>query len=408
MEILFLTLEDIPNYDVSDMYADVMKVFIEKGHNVHTISPIAKKSKERTTLYHFGDSTVLRLVGNTTQNCNNLIKKGLATLLIGRRFIKAIKKYYKYKRFDLILYSTPPITFVDAIRYVKKRDKSKTYLMLKDIFPQNAVDLEMLSTKGISGIITRYFRAKEKKLYKISDAIGCMSPANVEYLLKHNKWIRTDCVNVCPNSLKIYPNPGDKNVMRKEWGLPEDKTLFIYGGNLGKPQGVDFIINCLQRMSKNENAYFVIAGGGTEALNLQESLKNNTNVKIFPKMPKETYDRLVSCCDIGMIFLDYRFTIPNFPSRLLSYTQFGLPVLSVTDENTDIGKIAEENAFGWRCSSNNEKQFVQIIEKILKDSQWVEYGYNAKNYHLNNYLPEHTYSAIMEKMGGICESSSNK
>lgn len=44
-----------------------------------------------------------------------------------------------------------------------------------------------------------YFRLREKQLYRNSDVIGCMSEANVEYLLKHNPELSADIVEVCPN-----------------------------------------------------------------------------------------------------------------------------------------------------------------------------------------------------------------
>lgn len=85
-------------------------------------------------------------------------------------------------KFDLILYSTPPITFTNVIKYVKRHNpKAMTYLMLKDIFPQNAVDIQMLSKTGLKGILYRWFRRKEKEMYRISDWIGCRA-RNVEYV----------------------------------------------------------------------------------------------------------------------------------------------------------------------------------------------------------------------------------
>lgn len=54
------------------------------------------------------------------------------------------------------------------------------------------------------------------------------------------------------------------------------------------------------------------------------------------------YDILVAACDVGMIFLDYRFSIPNFPSRLLSYVYAKLPVLACVEESADIGDIIEQ------------------------------------------------------------------
>ena len=80
-----------------------------------------------------------------------------------------------------VLWSHIP-TFKKVIDYFKKRDNATTFLLLKDIFPQNAVDLGILSKRGVKGIIYRFFRKKERDLYRISDYIGCMSPANVAYV----------------------------------------------------------------------------------------------------------------------------------------------------------------------------------------------------------------------------------
>ena len=133
---------------------------------------------------------VLRIkTGNITGNVN-IIEKGIATILIDKQFQKAIDRYYSDEKFDLILYPTPPITLVGTVAYLKKKCDAASYLLLKDIFPQNAVDLGMLSKTGIKGIIYKVFRSKEKRLYKISDHIGCMSPANVNYVLKHNKFVK--------------------------------------------------------------------------------------------------------------------------------------------------------------------------------------------------------------------------
>ena len=81
------------------------------------------------------------------------------------------------------------------------------------------------------------------------------------------------------------------------------------------------------------------------------------------------YNYLVTCaCDIGMIFLDYRFTIPNFPSRLLSYMQAKIPVLAVTDSSTDVGKVIVQGGFGWWCESNNKENFRNAIDHILSST----------------------------------------
>ena len=242
--------------------------------------------------------------------------------------------------------------------------------MLKDIFPQNSVDLGMMSTTGIKGLLYRYFRNKEKELYKISDKIGCMSQANVDYVIRHNPEIDSAKVEICPNAIEFrdLSLSGDQKIeMRKKYGIPLYKKVFVYGGNLGKPQGIPFIIDCLRAEKDNNDAFFLIVGSGTEYPKLEQFVNDEkpANVKLMPSLPKEDYDRMIAACDVGLIFLDHRFIIPNYPSRLLSYLQAGLPVLAATDPNTDIGKDIEKAGIGWWCESKDINAFVKCVEKTI-------------------------------------------
>lgn len=132
----------------------------------------------------------------------NIEEKGIGTLLIENQFKAAIKKHLSDVRFDLITYSTPTITFTNVVKYLKKKNLDAiSYLQLKAIFPQNAVDIGMFGEKSL---FNWFFRKKEKALYKVSDFIGCMSPANVEFVLKHNPEVKADRVSVAGDS-RITP-----------------------------------------------------------------------------------------------------------------------------------------------------------------------------------------------------------
>lgn len=370
MKILFLTLLDFDSLEDRNIYTDLLREFVKHGHSVCVISPVERRTGRKNELIKERRTRILKLqIGNVQKT--SLIEKGISTVTLEDRFIAGIKKYFSAIRFDLVLYSTPPITFCRAVEFVKRRDNAKTYLLLKDIFPQNAVDIGMMSKFGVKGLIYRYFRKKEKKLYAISDYIGCMSQANVDYVLKHNPEINPDIVEVCPNSVEVVDMRVDsatRSEMRRKYGIPLDKKVFVYGGNLGKPQGIPFLIKCLKSQIKNLEAYFLIVGDGTEFSVLEKFFKEQKpeNMKLMKRLPKEDQDQMVAACDVGMIFLDHRFTIPNFPSRLLSYMQAGIPVLAVTDPNTDIGKIIVEGGFGWWCESNSTETFGWAIEESMK------------------------------------------
>lgn len=402
MRVLFLSLLDFKTFGEQNIYADLLREFIKNGHDVYCISPVERRTGMKTHFAEHGHLLKLK-IGNIQKT--NIFEKGISTLMIERQFISAIKKYFSKVKFDLILYSTPPITFANVIKFVKKRDGAESYLMLKDIFPQNAVDLGMMSKTGIKGFIYRYFRSKEKRLYSYSDRIGCMSRANVNYLLEHNSDLSHDRVEVCPNCIETYNmrlSDEERKEMRRKYGLPESKKLFVYGGNLGKPQDVPFIIKCLQKCAEINDAYFVIAGSGTDRHLLERYLqeKRPAHVKLFEQLPKDEYDRMIACCDVGLIFLDHRFTIPNFPSRLLSYMQAGLPVLACTDAVTDIKETVVEGGFGVWCESNDADGFVNAVKSSCFENA------NLMGDLAEKYLKEHyDVSDAYKKITSFCQSA---
>lgn len=398
MKLLFMTLLDFNSIEERNIYTDLLREFRKHGHEVYVISPVERKQGQETHLIEENGATILKLkIGNTQKT--NIIEKGISTILLEPAFIRGIKKYFSNVKFDLILYSTPPITFCGAIEYVKKRDNAKTYLLLKDIFPQNAVDMGMLRKSGMKGILYRYFRNKEKKLYAISDRIGCMSQANVDYVIAHNKEINLKKVEICPNSIEVQDmsiSEEDKVAIRRKYDIPLDKKVFVYGGNLGKPQGIPFLIECLKSQLDNREAFFLIIGNGTEFSKLQNFFDESqpTNMKLMKSMPKDDYDRMIATCDVGMIFLDHRFTIPNFPSRLLAYMQAGLPVLACTDSNTDIGKVIVAGEFGWWCESNDMEEFCHLVSSVIKNKNTVLYSKSAVKYLKNHYSTVDAYRII--------------
>ena len=278
-----------------------------------------------------------------------------------------------------------------------------------------------------------------------------MSPANVEFIRKHNTFYPADRVEVAPNSISLTPSPSpngegssntqDEEKARREnekvyilrkYGLPLFVPIFIYGGNLGKPQGIDYLIKCLDANKHRKDCFFVVVGNGTEYsklkawfdshdfdLDLNHDLNNlnhnlhrkdngnesekvnvsdKVNVKLMERLPKEDYDMLVKYCDVGLIFLDHRFTIPNYPSRLLPYLENKRPIICATDVNTDIGRIAEKNGYGFWCESVKPEDFTALIDKMLLADRKAM-GERGYEFLCKNYTVQNTYDAIMKHFG---------
>ena len=403
MNVLFLTMvSGIANIETSGIYTDLMRKFCDTGHELYIIYPRERRLGLPTEVTNKGR---IHFLGVKTLNVTktNVLEKGIGQILLENQFKYALKRYFGNVIFDLVLYSTPPITFTKVIKYAKmKNQKALSYLLLKDIFPQNAVDLGMLSKRGLKGFLYRSFRKKEKELYRVSDYIGCMSPANVRYVLEHNPEVDPTIVEIAPNSYEVSSCSESLDVftvetIRRQYGLPIDKPIFIYGGNMGKPQGIPFLIECMKAVKNRKDCHFVIVGNGTEYPKLESFVKEYQpkTVSLFRHLPKDEYDRLANACDVGLIFLDYRFSIPNYPSRLLSYLMKRKPIIAVTDPNCDIGTLAEEYGYGFYSPSNSIETFVKSIDKMLI-SDMRQMGENGYRFFLENYTTEQTYEAIMK------------
>ena len=397
MNIIFLTLVEINSVEERGTYSDLLRKFRNEGHNITIVTPVERRKGISTNFKKKEDVSILQVKTFNIQK-TNIIEKGIGTLAFEYQFLSAIKKKLSDTKFDLLLYSTPPITFGKVIEFIKKRDNAYSYLLLKDIFPQNAIDMKMLKE---GGFIHKQFVKKEKKLYQISDTIGCMSPANVAFVLKHNPDVNPQKVEVNPNTIEPVTfnySEEEKSSIRMIYAVPVDKKVLVYGGNLGKPQGLVFLLETIKETT-NKDAFFLIVGDGTEFSRINTWFDHNqpTNAKLLQRLPKEDYDKLLAACDIGLIFLDKDFLIPNFPSRLLSYLEMNIPVLAATDPNTDIGDIIEANNCGFKVLAGDQKEMQAKLNKLLT-SNLSNLAENGKKLLYDNYTVDKSYDLIINKV----------
>ena len=376
MNILYLSAVPFKFDKNPSIYTDLIQELTGFGDKVTILSitsdlkpfQIKKISKKNIDLIYIGSFQLYNV---------NIFRKGLSILSLPFFMRRAIKGL-DLKKFEVVLYETPPITWAGIVKEIKKKNKIKSFLMLKDIFPQNAVDIGLMKKEGV---IFKYFKRKEKLLYEISDYIGCMSKGNMDYILKNNPEISQEKVYYFPNTKKDTGN--------RSMDFEKENLQFVYGGNIGLPQGVLNIAPAITYFKNDKDIEFIFVGKGTEWNKINEYFKEQKNVKVLESLPREEYEKLLSSCDAGFIFLDSRFTIPNYPSRTLAYLEKGIPIIAATDKNTDIRNLVQDNNVGlWSCSDD----IASLIEniKIMKENKEMrkEFSKNARELFLKEFQVE--------------------
>ncbi|MBO0592808.1 glycosyltransferase family 4 protein [Cellulophaga sp. E16_2] len=392
-KIIFLALgfPDVAKY--TNLYTDLIHEFHNNGHDVLVLAPAENKKEAGLTLE--GGVSVLRVATLPLFNVG-ILKKGLANLLLSRQYKKALKKHKIALDFDLILMPTPPITLTPTAEWIKNKSGAKLYLILRDIFPQNAVDLKMMDGNGA---IHSFFRKKEVELYQVADYIGCMSPANITYIEKHNAAVPPSKLHLLPNweNLPNYKEGKGCEALLDKYKL-KNKFIVIFGGNIGRPQKMENIIALAKECQEIPEIMFFIIGTGTEKQMLTNLVQkeNLANVILEDKIPKTDYNDLLRLSDVGLISLSEDFTIPNFPSKVLSYFGNKKPVLASVDLNTDFGTILEEVNAGYWAAAGATKDLKEKLLLLYHDKNLrAQMGENGYAYMEENLLPNKAYKTII-------------
>ena len=382
MNILYLSAIPFKIEKNPSIYTDLIQELTIFGDKV-TVASIDSSLKPFQIKRTVEKNIDLIYIGSFQLYNVNILKKGLAIITLPFFMKRAIKKL-DISKFDLILYETPPITWAGIVNQIKKKNKIKSFLMLKDIFPQNAVDIGLMKKDSL---IFNYFKRKEELLYEVSDYIGCMSKGNIEYIIKNNSKIPKEKLYYFPNTKK---DTGNGNI-----DFEKRKLQFVYGGNMGLPQGVLNIAPAISYFKNEEDIEFIFVGRGTEWNKISEYFRDQKNVKVLESLPREEYESLLSSCDAGFIFLDSRFTIPNYPSRTLAYLEKGIPIIAATDKNTDIKDLIVNNKVGlWSCSDDINSLIENI--KVMKENKEKRrvFSKNARELFLKEFQVEKSVNLL--------------
>jgi glycosyltransferase involved in cell wall biosynthesis len=355
----------------------------------------------RKGLRNEGGVLVLRVAAGELFEVN-LFRKTLNNLLLPIRYFFALRSLNRDWQPEWIITPTPPITLTPLVWWLKRRKGARAYLILRDIFPQNAVDLGFMSRFGP---VFGFFRCLEKWTYSVSDRIGCMSPGNVRYVIKHNPRIDPKKLHLLPNWIAerhIVCNMESSENVRREWGVKENDLLCVFGGNLGNPQQVSFLLNVADALRHESNIHIVIVGRGTESAILKEQIKAREldNIVLRDRLARDVYQKLLASADVGFILLNQRFSIPNIPSRLMGYWAAGVAVLAATDTSTDLDEafLAKYGGGDW-VKMGDIEAFAEKLRSYAKQPKMLhEMGERGRKAVLQNFTAKRAAEIVLTQM----------
>jgi len=385
VKILLLSVYYPPKpKSVATQMHDLAQALVAQQHEV-TVVTTTEDQKEKICITKEKQVTVTRIRTKPFANITK-VNRLLRELQLSSLIWKNSKNFFQNHHHDLIIFYSPPIFFSSLIKKLKKLWSAKVYLILRDLFPQWAVDIGLISQHGLPYKFLHYF---EKKQYKVADVIGVQSEYNLHYFsekklklsakleILHN-WKQTDDLQIQATNF------------REKLELT-NKVVFVYGGNIGVAQDMPNIIRLAEKFSSYKNIHFLLFGDGDELNNIKQMIaqKQLCNISIHPPLNSNEYLSTLSEFDIGIISLSKHLKTHNFPGKILDYMSVKKPILASINVSNDLQKCLENENVGLVSINGND-------DLLFKNAQYL-----AANPGLRKIMGENGSKLLNSKFSAV-------
>jgi len=378
------------------MLRDLSSEFIAQGDTVTAIIPSNSQTKSIVEKIH-GNLQIIYVKAFKTKDTSYLIRtfsEFVNPFLIWIRLRNS--KLFLQNSVNLVVWYSPSIFWGPLVKRIKKRWGCQSYLILRDIFPDWASDLGLLSKHNPA---LYFFRLVANYQYQQADAIGVQSPNNISYLLKQYPKLKIK-LGLLWNWMHVEVDQPRCSIRLSETSL-SDKKVFVYAGNIGVAQGISTFLNIIEAYSKFENVGFLFVGRGSEMAELEKKVFNAKfqNVLFSPEIPPEQINDLYAQCDAGIIVLDRRHRTYNIPGKFVSYMQAGLPVFGIVNSGNDMIEMAKEFNLGFIGDSSSMDYLSEsanyFISNTLADKRIKQ---RCRDFGMNLFSPENATATIKSRL----------
>lgn len=350
---------------------DLCREFARQGHSLCVLLPAPDQS-EPWKLEEFDGTEVLRLKAPRTKDIG-YVRRTLAELAMPFAMLRNLRKSPLAKeRWDGVVWYAPSIFHGPLVSSLKKSSACKSYLIIRDIFPEWAVDMGLMGR----GLPYRFFDAVARYQYSVADVIGVQTPGNRRYF---EPWLEHP-----GRHLEVLQNWLDKPShmgcsIRVDQTVLAGRKVFVYAGNMGVAQGMDILLDLADKLRSRPDVGFLFVGRGSDAPRLKAAAhaKQLNNVVFFDEIHPDEIPDLYAQCHAGIVALDPRHKSHNIPGKFLTYMQSGLPVLANINAGNDLAQMIRDERVGQVCETNQVDELLLLTEKLLDQIQ-TDSGLSAR------------------------------
>jgi colanic acid biosynthesis glycosyl transferase WcaI len=269
---------------------------------------------------------------------------------------------------DRIIGVVPTLFCTPGMRLLAKLSGSRTLLHIQDYEVDAMLGLGMAG-KGKSGSVAKLASAFERSALHNVDNVSTISRSMMKKACE--KGVPMEKVIFFPNWSEVsrFRDVSETLIiaLRQRLGLPEDRKLILYSGNIGEKQGLESVIDAADQL-RHQPWLFVIVGqgGGKARLEKMAAERGLDNVKFLPLQSYEDLPALLAMGDCHLVIQKRGAADAVLPSKLTNILSVGGNAVITAEAETELGQLCQDNPGIAVCvTPESVPSLVEGIERAL-------------------------------------------
>lgn len=224
---------------------------------------------------------------------------------------------------DVVLASSPPLPGAAAAAVLAALRRVPWVMDVRDPWPEAAVALGELSNERVVAVLERL----ERRLYASASAIVTVTePFRSDIAAKVAE---PDKVTVIPNgTTDAWLQAGERDERRAALGMPEDRFVLTYAGNVGLAQDIETVVDAAARLDDGFQVQIVGSGPRLDSVRERAASLPPGRVSFRGVVPPEMAARLLRGSDASIVPLAGSPELVKFvPSKLFDCCAVGRPTI---------------------------------------------------------------------------------
>ena len=258
----------------------------------------------------------------------------------------------------------------------------RLHYRVHDLYPDIGVRLGVIRNR----LISRVLWLMELFCFRTSREISVVSRGFVPILEARGVEAGKIVVIRDWEDIERIHSRGKTNSFSTQHGY-DSKFVIFYGGNLGRSQGLNFLLETADRLRGHPDIMFVIVGEGADQSDLIAKVREIElqNVQFHPFQSADSLDDVYATADVGVVSLLPGISPEWCPAKIYSNMAAKLPLIAIVDLAGEAARTIEEAECGILVVFGDHQGLVDAILKLRMNPRICSlYGANGRDFVMNH------------------------